>query len=245
MIFGEAGHRSSRSADWGKTWAPQPSPYKGSLFGALVAADGAVVAFGMRGTHLPLRRQGQDVAAGRQRVERDAHRRREACPTARSCSRAPRAPRSSRATTANRSSPSTRTARAPSPSPSRAARRPSCCSVKAAREKCLLGAQANEPRRGSSRPSPRSSSTTARSWLVVFGVAHAALRRLGLAPRRRRGLQQDGAARASVHEGVPRVREGLRRRQPRGDRAHEGGRRHLRQGVHGEAEGRSRTTCSC
>jgi photosystem II stability/assembly factor-like uncharacterized protein len=48
MIFGEAGTILA-STDWGKTWAPQPSPYKGSLFGAIVASDGAVIAFGMRG----------------------------------------------------------------------------------------------------------------------------------------------------------------------------------------------------
>ena len=41
--------RSSLSADAGKTWTPVASPYKGSLFGGVVADDGAVVAFGLRG----------------------------------------------------------------------------------------------------------------------------------------------------------------------------------------------------
>jgi photosystem II stability/assembly factor-like uncharacterized protein len=48
LILGEAGTIFT-SADAGKTWAPVPSPYKGSLFGAVQADDGAVVAFGMRG----------------------------------------------------------------------------------------------------------------------------------------------------------------------------------------------------
>jgi photosystem II stability/assembly factor-like uncharacterized protein len=48
LILGEAGTILA-SGDWGKTWAPVPSPYKGSFFGALVTDDGAVVAFGMRG----------------------------------------------------------------------------------------------------------------------------------------------------------------------------------------------------
>src|SRR5450755_2122501 len=48
LIVGEAGTILA-SNDWGKSWAPIPSPYKGSLFGALVTDDGAVVAFGMRG----------------------------------------------------------------------------------------------------------------------------------------------------------------------------------------------------
>jgi photosystem II stability/assembly factor-like uncharacterized protein len=47
-ILGEAG-TILLSADSGKTWDLVPSPYKGSLFGGLVADDGAVVAFGMRG----------------------------------------------------------------------------------------------------------------------------------------------------------------------------------------------------
>jgi photosystem II stability/assembly factor-like uncharacterized protein len=47
-ILGEAG-TILLSADSGKTWDSVPSPYKGSLFGGLVADDGAVVAFGMRG----------------------------------------------------------------------------------------------------------------------------------------------------------------------------------------------------
>ncbi len=48
VILGEAG-TILLSADAGKTWAPVPSPYRGSLFGGLVADDGAVVAFGLRG----------------------------------------------------------------------------------------------------------------------------------------------------------------------------------------------------
>ena len=48
LILGEAGTILS-STDWGKHWSPLASPYKGSLFGALVTDDGAVVAFGMRG----------------------------------------------------------------------------------------------------------------------------------------------------------------------------------------------------
>ena len=48
LILGETGTILT-SGDWGKTWAPVPSPYKGSFFGALVTDDRAVVAFGMRG----------------------------------------------------------------------------------------------------------------------------------------------------------------------------------------------------
>jgi photosystem II stability/assembly factor-like uncharacterized protein len=48
LIFGEAGTMLA-SDDWGKTWTPSVSPYKGSLFGGIVTDDGAVVAFGMRG----------------------------------------------------------------------------------------------------------------------------------------------------------------------------------------------------
>ena len=48
LILGEAG-AILVSADNGKTWGAVPSPYKGSLFGGLVADDGAVVAFGLRG----------------------------------------------------------------------------------------------------------------------------------------------------------------------------------------------------
>ena len=48
LILGEAGTILA-SADWGKSWTPVASPYKGSLFGALVTGDGAVLAFGMRG----------------------------------------------------------------------------------------------------------------------------------------------------------------------------------------------------
>ena len=48
LIVGEAG-TMLLSTDTGKTWSSVPSPYKGSLFGAVVAADGAVVAYGLRG----------------------------------------------------------------------------------------------------------------------------------------------------------------------------------------------------
>jgi photosystem II stability/assembly factor-like uncharacterized protein len=48
LILGEAGTILA-SDDWGKNWKPLPSPYKGSFFGGLVTAKGAVVAFGMRG----------------------------------------------------------------------------------------------------------------------------------------------------------------------------------------------------
>jgi len=48
LILGEAGTILS-SSDWGKTWTPLASPYKGSFFGGIVAEDGAVIAFGMRG----------------------------------------------------------------------------------------------------------------------------------------------------------------------------------------------------
>ena len=48
LLLGEAGTILT-SADAGRTWAAVASPYKGSLFGAVVAQDGAVVAYGMRG----------------------------------------------------------------------------------------------------------------------------------------------------------------------------------------------------
>ena len=48
LLLGEAGTILATN-DWGKTWVPVTSPYKGSLFGGVVAEDGAVVAFGMRG----------------------------------------------------------------------------------------------------------------------------------------------------------------------------------------------------
>ena len=48
LILGEAGTILA-SSDAGATWNPVASPYKGSLFGAVVAKDGAVVAFGLRG----------------------------------------------------------------------------------------------------------------------------------------------------------------------------------------------------
>jgi photosystem II stability/assembly factor-like uncharacterized protein len=48
LILGEAGTILG-SDDNGATWSPVASPYKGSLFGGVIANDGAVVAFGMRG----------------------------------------------------------------------------------------------------------------------------------------------------------------------------------------------------
>ena len=48
IILGEAGTILA-SKDAGRTWSPVASPYKGSLFGGVVADDGAVVAFGLRG----------------------------------------------------------------------------------------------------------------------------------------------------------------------------------------------------
>jgi photosystem II stability/assembly factor-like uncharacterized protein len=48
LILGEEGTILA-SANEGRDWTKVASPYKGSLFGAVVAADGAVVAFGLRG----------------------------------------------------------------------------------------------------------------------------------------------------------------------------------------------------
>jgi photosystem II stability/assembly factor-like uncharacterized protein len=48
LILGEAG-TILLSDDAGKKWTAVPSPYKGSLFGGVVADDGAIVAFGLRG----------------------------------------------------------------------------------------------------------------------------------------------------------------------------------------------------
>ena len=48
VILGESG-TILVSPDLGKTWSPVASPYKGSLFGGLVADDGTLVAFGLRG----------------------------------------------------------------------------------------------------------------------------------------------------------------------------------------------------
>ncbi|HUI99259.1 MAG TPA: YCF48-related protein [Usitatibacter sp.] len=48
LIFGEEGTILA-SDDGGGHWAKDPSPYKGSLFGGLVADDGSVIAFGLRG----------------------------------------------------------------------------------------------------------------------------------------------------------------------------------------------------
>jgi len=48
LILGEAGTILA-SADAGKTWKAIASPYRGSLFGGLVAEDGAILAFGLRG----------------------------------------------------------------------------------------------------------------------------------------------------------------------------------------------------
>jgi len=48
LIFGEEGTILA-SPNEGRDWAKVASPYKGSLFGGVVAADGGVVAFGLRG----------------------------------------------------------------------------------------------------------------------------------------------------------------------------------------------------
>lgn len=48
LIVGEAG-TLLLSTDGGAHWTSEASPYKGSLFGAVVAADGSVIAFGLRG----------------------------------------------------------------------------------------------------------------------------------------------------------------------------------------------------
>jgi photosystem II stability/assembly factor-like uncharacterized protein len=48
LLLGEAGTLLV-SKDAGKTWTREPSPYKGSLFGGVVAEDGSVVVFGLRG----------------------------------------------------------------------------------------------------------------------------------------------------------------------------------------------------
>lgn len=48
IILGEAGALLV-SPDSGKTWSTAASPYRGSLFGGLVANDGAIVAYGLRG----------------------------------------------------------------------------------------------------------------------------------------------------------------------------------------------------
>jgi photosystem II stability/assembly factor-like uncharacterized protein len=48
LIVGEAG-TLLRSDDAGATWKPGVSPYKGSFFGAVMARDESVLAFGLRG----------------------------------------------------------------------------------------------------------------------------------------------------------------------------------------------------
>jgi photosystem II stability/assembly factor-like uncharacterized protein len=48
LIFGEEGTILA-SSDEGRDWTKVASPYKGSLFGGMLAADGSVVAFGLRG----------------------------------------------------------------------------------------------------------------------------------------------------------------------------------------------------
>jgi photosystem II stability/assembly factor-like uncharacterized protein len=48
LIIGEAGTLLA-SRDAGHTWTMVASPYKGSLFGGLVADDGSVLAYGLRG----------------------------------------------------------------------------------------------------------------------------------------------------------------------------------------------------
>lgn len=51
VIVGEAG-RIYRSYDQGENWARDVTPYNGSLFKAVARADGAMLAFGLRGTVL-------------------------------------------------------------------------------------------------------------------------------------------------------------------------------------------------
>ena len=48
LILGEEGTILASSNE-GRDWTKAASPYRGSLFGGVVAADGAVVAFGLRG----------------------------------------------------------------------------------------------------------------------------------------------------------------------------------------------------
>ena len=48
VILGEAG-TIVVSPDAGRSWALVPSPYKGSLFGGVAAADGSLTGFGLRG----------------------------------------------------------------------------------------------------------------------------------------------------------------------------------------------------
>jgi len=48
VVLGEAG-TILLSSDAGTTFTPVPSPYKGSLFGGVVAEDGSLVACGLRG----------------------------------------------------------------------------------------------------------------------------------------------------------------------------------------------------
>ena len=48
LILGEEGTILASSNE-GRDWTKGASPYKGSLFGGVVAADGAVIAFGLRG----------------------------------------------------------------------------------------------------------------------------------------------------------------------------------------------------
>ena len=49
LLVAESG-TIARSDDGGQTWTPIPSPYAGSFFGALVAPDGSILAYGMRGS---------------------------------------------------------------------------------------------------------------------------------------------------------------------------------------------------
>ncbi len=102
VILGEAG-TILLSPDAGKTWSAVPSPYKGSLFGGLVADDGAVVAFGLRGRIFRSTDAGRTWKPVDNASDGDAHGRLEAS-RRRAGDRGRRAARcSSRATTGSRS----------------------------------------------------------------------------------------------------------------------------------------------
>ena len=58
LIVGETG-TLLRSTDGGATWQQRPVPYEGSMFGALMLADGTWIAYGMRGNVLRSTDQGE------------------------------------------------------------------------------------------------------------------------------------------------------------------------------------------
>lgn len=51
------------SSDQGRMWEPATSPYKGSFFGLVITADGAMLAFGLRGNIFKSRDQGKTWTA--------------------------------------------------------------------------------------------------------------------------------------------------------------------------------------